>query len=163
MKLYHGTLQSTLKSIKKSGMLTFGDGFYGYNGVFLSKNPATAKMWARWNWNNTYGNIDTEKDQDPPVILEINLPKDHSKFLYPDFNQVDDVFHRDPKTGKEEEIYAFNRKWDDPIVSDVIYNNCANPVAQRGIDLNINDKKCGIPTHFVSVCTDRNCKHAKKL
>jgi hypothetical protein len=179
MKLYHGTLKDFKEDIVADGQLNFGDGIYGKVGIFLTKRPEGTRQWIRYNYNNYYGNKSNAPDlPDVSVLLEIDIPKDHLKYITPDFNLEGDVFCEDPETGEEIEVYTSERDWRHPCVEEVIYNNCKKGdsfweewVKEYGdkVDYEVemggydpykipegkeNKEMCGIPIEWVRECVE---------
>jgi hypothetical protein len=102
VKLYHGTLRSSLPGILKKG-IEVGEGWggAGTNGVYLSASPEGALYWAKLQHqkiNDEKLEIDrfdrshTSRDTDRLLaIVEVTIPAEKLDDLKADMEQAEDV------------------------------------------------------------------------
>lgn len=140
--LYHGTDRRFLPNIKKEG-LVMGDGLFGYEGIFFSKDIDGAVMWAKWDTSDS-------KEKDYKAVLRVCLPASDAQYLTPDFNLGDEASAIDHET--QEEFFPYVKEngfaWNSKYVSDIIWND---------------GNKGSIPNTRIEVCSDYWCKKWKKI
>jgi hypothetical protein len=122
LTFYHGTIRLFLDDILKQG-LKYGEGWHGYDGVFLEKSLGDAFYFANQKRETMEQSDEAEEAGESsldPVVIIVNLPASESKFLAPDLNL--DEF--DPGIAKDEFSLPLGTRWNDEKVHAVVYNKC---------------------------------------